>query len=45
MDLGSSRPLTEVTTRNLPGGKERPELKADNLIVICEPVAYKVFET
>jgi hypothetical protein len=25
-----------MSTRNLPGGKERPELKADNLTVICE---------
>jgi hypothetical protein len=24
MALGSTQPLTEVSTRNLPGGKERP---------------------
>jgi hypothetical protein len=30
--------LTEMTTRNLPKGKERPARKADNLIAICEPI-------
>jgi hypothetical protein len=35
-DLGSTQPLTEMSTRNLPGGKGRPVRKADNLIVICE---------
>jgi hypothetical protein len=29
MTLGSTRPLTEMSTSNLPGGKERPERKAD----------------
>jgi hypothetical protein len=31
MALGSTRPLTEMSTRNLPGGKGRPARKADNL--------------
>jgi hypothetical protein len=31
MALGLTQPLTEMSTRNLPGGKERPALKADNL--------------
>jgi hypothetical protein len=31
-------PLTEISTRNLPGGKGRPANKADNFIVICEPI-------
>jgi hypothetical protein len=35
--LGSTQPLTEMSTRNLPGGKERPARKADNLTAICEP--------
>jgi hypothetical protein len=35
--LGSIQPLTEMSTRNLPGGKGRPERKADNLTAICEP--------
>jgi hypothetical protein len=30
--------LTEMNTRNLPGGKGRPERKADNLTAICEPI-------
>jgi hypothetical protein len=37
MALGSTQPLTEMSTRNLPGGKGPPAHKADNLTVICEP--------
>jgi hypothetical protein len=29
--LGSTQPLTEASTRNLPGGKKRPARSADNL--------------
>jgi hypothetical protein len=36
MALGSTRPLTEMITRNLPGGKNRPARRADNLAAICE---------
>jgi hypothetical protein len=39
MALGSAQPLTEMSTRNLPGGKGRPERKADNLTGICESIA------
>jgi hypothetical protein len=37
MALGSTQPLTEMSTRNLPGGggKGRPGLKGDNLTAIC----------
>jgi hypothetical protein len=35
---GSTQPLTEMSTRNLPGGKSRPERKADKLTAICEPI-------
>jgi hypothetical protein len=38
MVLGSTQPVTEVSTRNLPGGKGRPVRKADNLTAICEPI-------
>jgi hypothetical protein len=38
MTLGSNQPLTEMSTRNLPEGKGRPERKADNLTAICEPI-------
>jgi hypothetical protein len=31
MALGSTQPLIEMSTRNLPGGKGRPARKADNL--------------
>jgi hypothetical protein len=37
MALGSTQPLTEMSIRNLPGGKNRPARKADNLTAICEP--------
>jgi hypothetical protein len=36
MVLGSTHPLTEMSTRNLPGGKRWLSLKADNLIAKCE---------
>jgi hypothetical protein len=35
------KPLTEMSTRNIPGGEGRPARKADNLITICEPIVYK----
>jgi hypothetical protein len=38
MALGLSQPLTEISTRNLPGGKGRPMCKADSLSAICEPI-------
>jgi hypothetical protein len=34
--LGSTQPLTEMSTRNLPGGKEWLAHKADNLTTICK---------
>jgi hypothetical protein len=36
MDLGSTQPLTETSTRNLSGGKDRQAREADNLTAICE---------
>jgi hypothetical protein len=36
MALGSTQPLTEMSTRDLPGGKRRPVREADNLTTICE---------
>jgi hypothetical protein len=36
MVLGSTQPLTEMSTGNLPGGKKRPGLTADNLVAIYE---------
>jgi hypothetical protein len=40
MALGSTKPLTEMSTRNIPGGEGRPAHKAD-LTAICEPIVYK----
>jgi hypothetical protein len=37
MALWLTQPLTEMSTRKLPGGKERPARRADNLAAICEP--------
>jgi hypothetical protein len=37
MALGSTQPLTKMSTRNLPGGKMWPARRADNLAAICEP--------
>jgi hypothetical protein len=36
--LGSTQPLTEMSTRNIPGGEKRPALTADNLTAVCEPI-------
>jgi hypothetical protein len=38
MTVGSTQPLREMGTRNLPGGKGRPARKADNLTAICESI-------
>jgi hypothetical protein len=35
MALGSTQPLTEMSTRNISAGKGRPARKADNLTAIC----------
>jgi hypothetical protein len=37
MALGSTQPLSEISTGNLPGGKKRPAHRADNLAALCEP--------
>jgi hypothetical protein len=42
--LGPTQPLTEMSTRNLPGNKGRPACKADNHTAICEPIFYKMWE-
>jgi hypothetical protein len=44
MALGSTQPLTEMSTRNLPGGKGRLERKSDNHAAICEQIFYKMWE-
>jgi hypothetical protein len=37
MATESTQPVTEMSTRNIPGGEKRPARKADNLTAICEP--------
>jgi hypothetical protein len=36
--LGSTQPLIEMGTRNIPAGKGRPAHKAENLTAVCEPI-------
>jgi hypothetical protein len=38
MTPGSTQPVTEMSTGNLPGGKECLARKADNLTAICESI-------
>jgi hypothetical protein len=45
MALGSTSPLTEMSTRNLPGVKKRPARKANFLTAVCEPIVYKMWES
>jgi hypothetical protein len=45
MALGSTQPLIEISTKNLPGGwgggKRRPARKAENLTDIFVPIVYR----
>jgi hypothetical protein len=34
----STQPLTEMSTRKLPGGEGRPAREAGNLTDICDPI-------
>jgi hypothetical protein len=38
ISLGSTQPLIQMGTRNLPGDKGRPALVPDDLTAICEPI-------
>jgi hypothetical protein len=44
MALGSTQPLTEMSTSNLPGGKGRPVRNANKHTAICQPIVYKMWE-
>jgi hypothetical protein len=41
MAVGSTQPLTRMSTRNLPGGKKRPARRPDNLAAIYESNVWK----
>jgi hypothetical protein len=41
MALALTQPLTEMCTRNLPGGKKQPARRADNLAAFYEPNVWK----
>jgi hypothetical protein len=45
MALGSTQPLTEMTTRNLPEGKGQLAREAESLTAICEPIVWKMWES
>jgi hypothetical protein len=46
MALRPTQPLTEMSTRNIPEGKERPApYAADKLTAVCEPTVYKMWES
>jgi hypothetical protein len=45
MALGSTQPLTEMSTRDLFLGKGRPSHEADNLTAICDTIVYKMWES
>jgi hypothetical protein len=36
--LGSTQSLTELSTRNFPGGKGQPAREAGSLTAVCEPI-------
>jgi hypothetical protein len=44
MVLESTQLLTEMSTRNVPGGKEWPARKSD-LTAVCEPIAKKMWQS
>jgi hypothetical protein len=44
MALGSTQPLTEMSTMNFSGGKWCPARRADKLTAICEPIIWKMWE-
>jgi hypothetical protein len=44
MALGSTQPLTEISTSNLPRGKGRLARKPDNFTAICEPIVQKMWK-
>jgi hypothetical protein len=41
MALMSTQPLTEMSTKSLPGIKKQMARKVDNLAIICEPNVWK----
>jgi hypothetical protein len=45
MVLGSTQPVTEMSTRSLPWGEGRVARKADNLTAIFEPIVKKIWES
>jgi hypothetical protein len=44
MSLGMTRPLAGMSTRNIPGFRRQPALKADNIIAVYEPTVYKMLQ-
>jgi hypothetical protein len=45
MALGSTQPLTEIYTRNLPGGDKGQRARKADLTAICEEIVQKMWES
>jgi hypothetical protein len=45
MELGFTQPLTEMSTRDLPGRKKGLSCKADNLTALYEWIVYKMWNS
>jgi hypothetical protein len=44
MALGSTQPMTDMSTRNLPGGKEQLANNGDNHIAIRDSTVYEMWD-
>jgi hypothetical protein len=44
MALEFTQPLTDMSTRNLPGDKGQPVHKSGNFTAICVPTVYKIWD-
>jgi hypothetical protein len=44
MAQGSIQSLKEMSTRNLPRGRDLSAYKADNLTAICKPIVQKMWD-
>jgi hypothetical protein len=44
MALGSTQPLTQMSTKNLPGSKDRPARKDGNLTAFYKSIGLEMWE-
>jgi hypothetical protein len=43
MTLGSTQPITKMSTRNIPGGEKRPARRVDNILFYCYFTIYSIY--